>query len=210
MGRSPAPSVTPRPLNDLVKLAKSSDRAVSAAARWELIKRYEPLMRAAFKRLQIDWVPEAEDDKADERRHLARNPEYSEDARQAGWLGFLEAFERFDPDRGFPLGAFVRERVEGAIVDVMRKDAQYHSIREPLADFEAMPADPETQEMRVDVQEYIDSLTPRQRSVVELVGLGGMRQADAARLLGISREAVNKAWQKACSKGRTMLRAYAR
>lgn len=206
MARSPASSVASRLSSDLVKLAKSSEPGASDA-RWHLVKQHEPLMRAVFKRLRIDWVPEAENSEAEERRQLARNPEYSEDARQAAWLGILEAFERFDPERGFPLGAFIRERVEGAIVDVMREDAREATM--PLSDFEATPNDPRKHEMREAVQEYLESLTPRQRSVVQLVGLAGMSQADAARVLGITREAVNKLWQKACHKGQEMLDTYA-
>ncbi len=202
---SSAPS---RPSNDLVKLAKSSEPGASDA-RWQLVKHYEPLMHKVFMRLHLDWVPEAEDGKADERRQKATNPEWSEDARQAAWLGVLEALDRFDPERGFPFTAFVGRRVKGAIVDATRPEWQYYDYAEPLSHFEAMPDDTQKQEVQKAVQDFLDSLPPRQRSVVELVGLGGMKPADAARELGISREAVSQLWRKARSKGLVMLCDYA-
>lgn len=208
MTESPTSFIVSHLSTNLVTLAQSSEPGASEAC-WQLVKQHEPLMITIFRSLNIDWVPEAEDNKADEKRQKAHNPNYSEDVRQAGWLGFLEALKRFNPEKGFSIGAFVRRRVEGAIKDAMREDARYFAPLLPLTDFEEMPSDSQEQEIREAVQEFMASLTPRQRRVVELVGLEGMKQADAARELGISREAVNKLWQKACDKGRIALSAYA-
>ncbi len=46
-----------------------------------------------------------------------------DDVLAVGALGLLEAAQRFDPDRGIPFGAYARQRITGAIVDYVRREA---------------------------------------------------------------------------------------
>jgi len=45
-----------------------------------------------------------------------------DDLVSAGTVGLLEAIERYDPDRGVPLGAFAYPRIKGAIADEFRRE----------------------------------------------------------------------------------------
>ncbi len=43
-----------------------------------------------------------------------------EDLQQVGYLGLLEAHERYNPDMGVPFSGFARYRVRGAMIDSLR------------------------------------------------------------------------------------------
>ncbi len=246
MTQSPDSSVASRPSADLVKLAQSLGPGASEAG-WQLLQQHEPLLRSILKNQAIDWVPGlggAEDEEAEkaqyamfkERLRRAGNAAYSEDMRQAGWLGMLEGLQRYDSRHGVSFGWFVRKRVEGAVQDAKREEAQIQEFLDGPAEPEPSPENPQAYQMmpslrqsratsiesvpepnntssgeiEAAVQQFLDALPPRQRCVVELMYWGGMTQAEVARALGITPKAVNKLWKKACSKGRVALSAYAR
>ena len=58
------------------------------------------------------------------RRLLRRLPSYVErdDVVQQGWLGILQAKRRFDPSRENNFSTFARFRVQGAMLDYIRRD----------------------------------------------------------------------------------------
>lgn len=44
-----------------------------------------------------------------------------DDLVQAGLVGLIEATQRFDPDRGFSFSTFAGRRIEGAVLDLLRR-----------------------------------------------------------------------------------------
>jgi len=44
------------------------------------------------------------------------------DLYQAGWLGLIKAWERFDPSKRVPFSGYARFRIRGAILDSLRED----------------------------------------------------------------------------------------
>ena len=57
-------------------------------------------------------------------RLQARLPSYidGDDLVQAGLVGLVQASQSFDPNRGVPFAAFARARIEGSILDELRRN----------------------------------------------------------------------------------------
>ena len=57
-----------------------------------------------------------------------------DDLISAGFMGLIEAIDRFDESRNVPLGSFARQRIHGAIVDSLRaQDWVPRSVRDKVA-----------------------------------------------------------------------------
>jgi RNA polymerase sigma factor for flagellar operon FliA len=99
------------------KYEQTGDRGVKE----EIIKRFLPLVRYVASRLAVKF-PLGLD---------------FEDILSFGVLGLLDAFDRFEPNRGFTFQTFAVPRIRGAIFDELRKfDWISRSGREKLQKFE--------------------------------------------------------------------------
>ncbi|GHV53060.1 RNA polymerase sigma factor [Synergistales bacterium] len=99
------------------KYRQTGDRG----AKDEIIKRFLPLVRYVASRLAVKF-PVGLD---------------FEDILSFGVLGLLDAFDRFEPNRGFTFQTFAVPRIRGAVLDELRKfDWISRSGREKLQKFE--------------------------------------------------------------------------
>jgi RNA polymerase sigma factor for flagellar operon FliA len=62
---------------------------------------------------------------------LRRRHSYN-DLCQIGWIGLLEAWPKFDPDRGVRVSTFVSWRVYGVIIDTLRREDPLSQARRQL------------------------------------------------------------------------------
>jgi RNA polymerase sigma factor for flagellar operon FliA len=96
-------------------------RARSPAVRDRLVERYLALVKYA-----AAWV-------------AGRLPSHLrlDDLYSAGMLGFLDAIEHYDPERGVPFAAYATPRIRGAILDELRRgDCVPRRVRRKLRDAE--------------------------------------------------------------------------
>lgn len=134
-----------------------------------------------------------------------------QDLIQEGFLGLLRAARRFNPSRGTKFTTFAYRHVAGAIdralprlhPELPMSQLAMFNAQDTEADGEMchdISDDGEQANAAVSVAEghcleavrgFKAGLTPVQRQVVELVFWEGCAQADAARLLGISRARVS-------------------
>lgn len=58
-----------------------------------------------------------------------------DDLESAGFVGLIEALERFDPSRGVPFEPYARHRIHGAMIDLLRTaDWVSHAVRRKVRD----------------------------------------------------------------------------
>jgi RNA polymerase sigma factor for flagellar operon FliA len=96
-------------------------RTRSTEVREPLVERHLPLVKYA-----AAWV-------------AGRLPSHLrlDDLYSAGMLGFLDALEHYDPDRGVPFAAYASPRIRGAILDELRRvDCVPRRVRRKLRDAE--------------------------------------------------------------------------
>ena len=161
-GQAPRRAVTERPADErgLVLAAQRGERAAFS----ELVRRHQ---RRAYVVA----------------RSIVINHEDAEDAVQDGFLHAFKAIDRFLPDQAF--GAWLHRIVANAALDVTRRrkvrdaDELPETVASPFRD----PA--EGGELRQRLTEALDTLPPRQRSVIVLHDVEGYKHAEIGKLLDI-------------------------
>jgi RNA polymerase sigma factor for flagellar operon FliA len=106
-------------MTDERELFREYRRACAPEVREALVERHLPLVKYA-----AAWV-------------AGRLPSHLrlDDLYSAGMLGFLDAIEHYDPDRGVPFNAYAVPRIRGAILDELRRvDCVPRRVRRKLRD----------------------------------------------------------------------------
>ena len=148
-----------------------------------LIKQHEPLFKATALR-------------------LGTRPDDMEDALQGARLGFIDAYRRFDPARGVPIGRYARDFIKNEIlIATFRKKDEIKTteLTAEIADTTGASDDRlERAETRIDlalVTTFLRALPVVQRQVAVMLGFIGMSAAEVGRRRGVSTSAVCKAWR---------------
>ncbi|HVH39181.1 MAG TPA: sigma-70 family RNA polymerase sigma factor [Gemmatimonadaceae bacterium] len=116
-------------------------------------------------------------------RSIVVNHEDAEDAVQEAFLHAYKAIDRFLPDQAF--GAWLHRIVANASLDVTRRrkvrdaDELPETVSSPFRD----PA--EGDELRRRLKAALETLPPRQRSVIVLHDVEGYKHAEIGKLLDI-------------------------
>jgi len=148
---------------------------------------------------------------------LLRHHQQHEDAWQAADLGFIEAYRRYDPSRGVSIGAFASLHVTGAVREALAPYVVEDKAVPIEEDLEAAEdalhmsgavSHAEALENAIVVRAFVDGLTPRQRYVVEQVFWHDRSQAEIARELGITRQAVGMTLESVYARGRRVFANY--
>jgi RNA polymerase sigma-70 factor (ECF subfamily) len=107
----------------------------------------------------------------------------AEDAVQEGFLHAFRALNRFRPEQAF--GAWLHRIVANAALDIARrrKVRDADQLPETLASPHRDPA--ESEELRTRLASALETLGPRQRSVIVLHDVEGYKHAEIGALLGI-------------------------
>ncbi|MEP6835964.1 MAG: sigma-70 family RNA polymerase sigma factor [Gemmatimonas sp.] len=107
----------------------------------------------------------------------------AEDAVQEGFLHAFRALSRFRPEQAF--GAWLHRIVANAALDIARrrKVRDADQLPESLASPHRDPA--ESKELRTRLASALETLGPRQRSVIVLHDVEGYKHAEIGALLGI-------------------------
>ncbi|MGV3709428.1 MAG: RNA polymerase sigma factor [Gemmatimonas sp.] len=107
----------------------------------------------------------------------------AEDAVQEGFLHAFRALSRFRPEQAF--GAWLHRIVANAALDIARrrKVRDADQLPESLASPHRDPA--ESEELRTRLASALETLGPRQRSVIVLHDVEGYKHAEIGALLGI-------------------------
>lgn len=107
----------------------------------------------------------------------------AEDAVQEGFLHAFRALSRFRPEQAF--GAWLHRIVANAALDIARrrKVRDADQLPESLASPHRDPA--ESEELRTRLASALNTLGPRQRSVIVLHDVEGYKHAEIGALLGI-------------------------
>jgi RNA polymerase sigma factor (sigma-70 family) len=167
----------------------------------------QPLLTAltAYKPLlarNVRWAREA---------GLLRYHHQHKDAWQAARLGFIQAYRRYDPSRGASIGGFARPHVTGAVREALAAYAvegtavSIEDVAEAGDDalqVEDAASRTEALETTAMVRAFVAGLTPRQQYVVDQVFWHDRSQADIARELGITRQAVAMTLESVYARGR--------
>lgn len=178
--------------NMLVRQARRGGPSANAAKE-QVLAAYMPLLASAVSHALARFHGD--------QQHL------TPDAWQGAYLGFLDGLTRFDPDRGTNFGAFASKYVRGGIRQSISGSIDLRGV--PLGsdleieDERPLIAEVLDHEGLASVREFVASLPPRQRRVIELMYWDGLSQAEAARTLGVSRAAVNALHSKVISRGRS-------
>ncbi len=88
------------------ELVISFARTKNPALKQKIISVYAPLVKYIIGRINVTYSAT-----------LDRNDLY-----QYGILGLLKALDRFDPDRGVPFKAYAYKRINGEVIDALRKE----------------------------------------------------------------------------------------
>lgn len=108
------------------------------------------------------------------------------DLMQAGFLGLLEACHAYNPARAASFRTYASKRIEWAVLGAIRNNrGPLQLVDDPPERRDSKPLPDRAYELR----EALDSLSPRQRQVLQL-RLSGYTQEMVAAELGISRVAV--------------------
>ncbi len=116
-------------------------------------------------------------------RSIVINHEDAEDAVQDGFLHAFRAIDRFLPDQAF--GAWLHRIVANAALDVTRrrKVRDADELPETVASTFRDPA--EGDELRQRLKDALETLPPRQRSVIVLHDVEGYKHAEIGKMLDI-------------------------
>lgn len=116
-------------------------------------------------------------------RSVVLSHDDAEDAVQEGFLHAFRALSRFRPEQAF--GAWLHRIVANAALDIARrrKVRDADQLPESLASPHRDPA--ESEELRTRLASALDTLGPRQRSVIVLHDVEGYKHAEIGALLGI-------------------------
>jgi RNA polymerase sigma-70 factor (ECF subfamily) len=116
-------------------------------------------------------------------RAIVTTQEDAEDAVQEGFLHAFRALDRFRPDQAF--GAWLHRIVANAALDIGRRKKVRDA--DELTDAMASPfRDPaEADELKRRLNDGLQQLTERQRTVIVLHDVEGFRHAEIGEILGI-------------------------
>lgn len=116
-------------------------------------------------------------------RAIVLSHDDAEDAVQEGFLHAFRALERFRPEQAF--GAWLHRIVANAALDIARrrKVRDADELPETLSSPHRDPA--EADELRMRLNEALDTLGERQRAVIVLHDVEGYKHAEIGALLGI-------------------------
>lgn len=129
-------------------------------------------------------------------------------------LTLLRAVEEFEPSRGVPFEAFVKEKVWEALLSFVRREAKRKRRERLLSDFvgeglrppKGLPVSPEEAVLRkVDMEKALEALPEREREVIVGLFYKGLTQGEVARRLGVSQSQVSKLKAKALRRLREFL-----
>jgi RNA polymerase sigma-70 factor (ECF subfamily) len=121
---------------------------------------------------------------------VLRDPAQSEEVTQEVFLDIWRTAARFDPERGSALGWVMTiahrkavDRVRSAVA-ASRRDQGYHEANQDVDyDMTAEAAHASLEAERV--RKALQTLTPAQRSAVELAFFGGYTHTEVAAMLGL-------------------------
>lgn len=148
----------------------------SKGAAQELAERLDPVIRQR--------VEELRGSRAD-----------GEDAAQRVWTRLLPRLSKFSPDRGLTLEGFAAMIARQEVIDLWRCRSERFEV---LVDSAPEPRDPSTPEEWASVREvarrlraHLDATLPvRGRLVLRLLYDDGRSDAEAAEILGVSRQVI--------------------
>jgi len=92
--------------NNGEELVKDFVRSGNPTLKDQIVRVYSPLIKHIVGRFNL--------------KHSSTLSE--DDLFQYGILGLLKALERFDPEQGVPFKAFVYKRIQGEVIDAMRRE----------------------------------------------------------------------------------------
>jgi RNA polymerase sigma factor (sigma-70 family) len=150
---------------------------------------------------------------------LLRYRHQNEDAWQAACLGFIQAYRRYDAKRGVPVGSFARGHVVGTVREALGayivedRNVAIDKVRDETGeDVLRLEADAssraEAMEVAAAIRKFVADLSPRQRFIVKEVFWADRSQADVARELGVTRQAVTMTLETVYARGRNALVEY--
>jgi RNA polymerase sigma factor (sigma-70 family) len=157
---------------------------------YEEIEKYLPVVRS------IAW------------KFKAKLPSYIQfdDLYQAGIVGLLDAFNRYDKDLNDTFINYARIRIEGAIIDCIRKeDIKTRSFRESIPDFKIyffadfdrhfsknskIQEILENEDKKEVFNDLITSLNPRERLVMQ--NIGNLSEVKIGKLIGCGGQRVSQ------------------
>lgn len=106
---------------------------------------------------------------------------------------FLELASEFDESRGVPFAAFISSHLgwhAHRIGERLFDEKKFQHDVENLDDLEYIEQETIEEELPYELIEMIETLSQRQRQVIEMVYLNGMSVYDVAAELGVSEEAI--------------------
>lgn len=158
-------------------------------------------------------------------RRLPQSPQwraYRDDLRQIGRIALFRAITRYDPGSKLPLVAYVALPVKGAIRGAIAEEAEHLSIQKcEIGSQSPAASDDESQEHedpeathtihttgeRLAVREFIESLSPVERTAAEGIWVDGRSQAAMAREVGMSKMQMSRMLRRIVQRGQTVLAA---
>jgi RNA polymerase sigma factor (sigma-70 family) len=123
------------------------------------------------------------------------NSEWAEEMKAEGAAAALQALMDFDPTREVPLGAYVRMRIMGCAIARYRKEWAYalHQVSSGgLEEGEDTAEVASSVTVKDDLDGALSRLTVGDRRLIERLYWGEETEAEIARSLGVSQQAVNK------------------
>jgi RNA polymerase sigma factor (sigma-70 family) len=147
---------------------------------------------------------------------LLQHHHQHEDAWQAARLGFILAYRRYDASRGVSIGAFAGPHVTGSVREALAAyvvegtAVPIEEVSEAAEDalLEDAAHRAEAIEFALMMRAFVAGLTRRQQYVVEQVFWHDRSQADIARELGITRQAVAMTLDSVYARGRRVFARY--
>jgi RNA polymerase sporulation-specific sigma factor len=156
-------------------------------------------------------------------KKYGRTGEDSDDLISIGTVGLIKGVDTFDPGKGVRLATYCARCIENEVLMHLRNIKKTHrevSLFEPIGvdregneislvdvlgtDAEVVADTVESSVIMARVREFVDSLSPKERTVLSLrFGLTGkerLTQRDIAKQLGISRSYVSRIEKRAVGK----------
>jgi RNA polymerase sigma factor (sigma-70 family) len=109
------------------------------------------------------------------------------DLVQTGMIGLIQAAAAFDVSRGVPFAIFARQRIRGAILDSVRRQAWHEETHQPLMDTPGPEPDVVATMRASQVWEAVVALPPRDGQLVVMHFYEGRSLAESGERLGLSK-----------------------
>ncbi len=127
-----------------------------------------------------------------------------DDLTQQGIMTALEMRERYHPERGVPFEAFIKPRVFGSMIDMLRQSgAMVRREGELVRSLEEADVDPGAVELLIASENLsaltsaIEKLPEQERTVISLFYLEEFTNAEIARLLNLSEPTASRVRHRA-------------